>query len=65
MLFIRIYGIQMLILPCLCNVLLQYMDEAECWVVTLSSKFGAALHSISESIAERRITYPCTTPPAV
>ena len=28
MLFIRINGIQMLLLPCLCNVLLQYLDEA-------------------------------------
>ena len=28
MLFIRIYGIQMLLLPCLCNVLLQCLDEA-------------------------------------
>ena len=30
MLCIRTYGIQMLRLPCLCNVLLQYMDEVVC-----------------------------------
>ena len=41
---IRIYGIQMLLCPYLCNVFLQYLDEAEywsqsSWEVTLSSKF--------------------------
>ena len=30
MLFIKISGIQMLLLPCPCNVLLQYLDDAVC-----------------------------------
>ena len=65
MLFIRIYGIQMLLLSCLCNVLLQYLHDAEYWAVTLSSKFVVAVHSISEPIAERTTSYPYTKRPAV
>ena len=50
MLFIKMYGIQMLHLPCLCNELLQYLDEVVCWAVTLSSKFGAAFHSREKNL---------------
>ena len=41
MLFIRIYGIQMLLLPCLCNGLLQYLDEAVCWVLVPTIILGS------------------------
>ena len=58
----------MLLLPCLCNVLIQYLDKVVCRVlvpIPLSSKYGVTVHSISEPIAERRTPYPCTSRPAI
>ena len=38
----------------------EYWSQSS-WEVTLSSKFGVVVHSISEPIAERRTSYPCTS----